>query len=406
MTARRWARTRRWLTLLAFAPTACFDDGGGQATDSTGVSQTGTSASDGGTSSDNTGGTLSTGNDSAGGTGATGGADTTDGSSCGGVCVSEVPETWQGPVVVWEDSIEASIPGCVGAYGTKAGDFFSGIDPGTADCSCTCSEAQGIECTTPVQLCYNSGGAQCYSLCVDPPKISPGACTNVTTSSSNVSVGNPAPTKLGTCTPSENHTLDTPKWETAVRTCGGATTDPVGCDQGEVCAPTVVAPFERLCIVSAGDVECPPGSFTEKSVVFDDFQDNRSCSECSCGTAESQCNGVVDFVNSTGGGSCNILVASVSAGGCGSHGSAPQAIYSPNPEGTCPPQGGELSGEVTPTGAATLCCQPEPASFVQRALRPDSWSWPVHDLGELRVVGHLQPKLDTRLFGAGMFPPR
>jgi len=56
-----------------------------------------------------------------------------------------------------------------------------------------------------------------------------------------------------------------------------------------------------------------------------------------------------------------IFVSSADAGSCGpknTGGTAQNAIDAPEPSGTCPPSGGQLSGTVTATAPVTFCCKP------------------------------------------------
>jgi hypothetical protein len=144
-----------------------------------------------------------------------------------------------------------------------------------------------------------------------------------------------------------------PTWKTAHRGCTGPVAAPDGCMGDDVCAP--VAPG-KLCVARGGDIMCEGSFYTEKHLVFDGFVDGRMCSACSCGPPDSKCNGDVDFTSQN----CMILLNTVSAGGCspkGNGGTNPSnAIYDPDPSGTCQEAGGQLSGSVTTTSALTFCC--------------------------------------------------
>lgn len=357
-------------TTAALLAAACFSEGGEIATsdaestgtsgsETTGPTASSTSSSD--TGSDDgptTGPSMTTTTASASATDTTTGQ-TDDGPGvCDGVCVSEIPGGWLGPLALWMGDAGSEAPGCMDAYGTDAGSFFADLDPGTAECECTCDDATGIVCSDPVGVCFHDGGVSCFAVCMSPTNIPPATCTTVSVGgTTHVSASNPAPTNAGSCNPVPNHTLDTPSWATHAQACATGLASPEGCEAAEVCAPETTSPFERLCIAHEGDTPCPAGTFTDKHVLYEDYEDTRECSACTCGPADSSCDGTVYFLNSAGG-ICNVFVDSVDAGGCSTHGGATRVEYTPDPSGTCPPQGGNLTGEATPTGATTFCCMP------------------------------------------------
>lgn len=313
---------------------------GGNPTSSSSSSATGTGGSVGG-----------------GGTGGTGGGPPECEASTH-TCVPETPVDWTGPLALYTGDGAVAPPACVGTYPTAAGAYNSELDPGVASCNCSCDPAQGIMCTASVNLCYTS--SSCFLICNGTnATVPPTACTDISSlAATNVHVSNPAPTSMGSCAPQPNNTLPTPTWGTAAKACGGATTSPTGCMAGELCAPLALAPFDKMCVVHTGDVACPNAFYAEKHVFFENFDDTRACSACSCGAASSTCGGHVDFTQQN----CTILVSQVNAGTCATkdlNGFVPtNAIYAPDPSGSCPPSGGVLSGTVTEAAPVTFCCQP------------------------------------------------
>lgn len=290
--------------------------------------------------------------------GGAGGALPTCGS--GGSCVPSTPPGWSGPVAFFTAPDGTAEPACVGAYATTMGPFHSGLDEGVASCACDCDPAQGIQCTTPNTYCEtNTCGVMLPCNNTKGP-IPPGMCTTIPLTAispgpTNSVIANPAPTNMGSCMPHPNNVLPKPTWGEIAKACSGAMVTAAGCDAGQVCAPATAAPFDQLCVAAPGDVACPAGPYTKKHVVFESFTDGRTCSACSCGPATSTCDGKMEFMASN----CTIIVSTVNAGGCGlkNSGQAPSnARYTPMPSGTCQPDGGMLSGDVTANSALTICC--------------------------------------------------
>lgn len=273
-------------------------------------------------------------------------------------CVTDVPGGWAGPVALYERPAEIALPACAGSYPTTVAQYSGDLDPGVAACDCSCSPAMGVTCGGNAQLCYRSSQNGCIQACITPnATIANTACINVSVSGEYVQVIGPAPTNVGSCQAQTNHVIPTPQWDTEAKACGGGVTSPLGCGEGEICAPRVVDGV--LCISRGGDATCPAEVWTTKRVFHEGYSDTRACSACSCGGAQSTCGGSVTF--SYGGNSCatdTFGAGSVPAGGCGAVANdfAAHARYVQSPSGTCPAQGGALSGDVTLDGAVTFCC--------------------------------------------------
>lgn len=290
------------------------------------------------------------------GTDPDGGPDPDGGSTCSGThaCVSDVPAGWTGPVALFAEAVGTTVPACAGDYPTDTGSYFGDLDVGSLTCACECDAATGISCTGATGLCYGSGATFCISFCSSTfTGPAPGECRPVSTSGTHAQVHFPAPASHGSCAARAAHVRVDPQWGTVAKACGGATSSTEGCASGETCTPLPSGAFDELCIVQSGDVACPAGTYTNKQVFYEGFADDRTCSACSCGAAESECGGRVDFTDDTCG---SILYGRVT--GCGEHGNGPSAIYMPDPSGTCPPSPSTGSGTVTATGAITFCCRP------------------------------------------------
>ncbi len=134
---------------------------------------------------------------------------------------------------------------------------------------------------------------------------------------------------------------------------------------GLVCAPPAPQEFKQ-CIWIEGDAMCPtPSPYTERTVRYEDFEDDRACSECTCGSPDGVCEGpIIGFSNSN----CSIGLDNETSDGESSvclvdsnDGNTPNFVaarVNVDPVAACPASGGTLSGEVTETGATTICCTP------------------------------------------------
>jgi hypothetical protein len=120
--------------------------------------------------------------------------------------------------------------------------------------------------------------------------------------------------------------------------------------------PQPGAPYE-VCVYRSGDVACPT-AYGKKTLVYEKFTDTRSCSACTCGSPSSSCGGQVNFAS----GCTGFPLLITSAKGCASPAggidisTSHWASYSPAPSGTCTEATTTLSGTVTPSGEATVCC--------------------------------------------------
>ncbi len=329
-----------------------------------GVAGTGTGGASGGTGGAS-GGTGGASGGAGGATGGTGGA--TGGSGGSGTCPTTShqcaptpPAGWTGPVAFTKGA--AAPPSCPGSYPKVGTASFASLNPGQATCDCKCDPATGITgCNTAASVWDVANSlAGCTVSPTQGTKVweaQPGSCVKATgNTTGNVAILRPSPNSMGSCAPKPNHTIATPTWGEQARTCAGGVPDSGTCNAGETCMPQVVAPY-KLCVYSPGDKPCGP-VYSQKVLTYEQFTDGRTCSQCTCGTASSNCGGKVDFTSQCGGG--GLLYSSVS--GCGvptaDIATSQWGTYAPAPNGTCPPSAPTLSGNVTTAGETTVCCIP------------------------------------------------
>jgi hypothetical protein len=134
--------------------------------------------------------------------------------------------------------------------------------------------------------------------------------------------------------------------------------------------PVAPEPAFKQCISQTGNpavLDCPP-SYPEKNVFYDKFVDNRFCTPCTCGAAESStCVGSIglfsDAVCGTPLVGPTLAIDAISPkchdvpiGSALESKSASEPTYKP---GACPVTGGE-KGQIDATFARVICCQGTP----------------------------------------------
>jgi hypothetical protein len=294
------------------------------------------------------------------GGGGNGGAPTTSGdTACEAdgqhVCIAPVPEGWQGPFVLHQAPGGSSLPVCLGAYDALIGDYGSELDPSELDCGCSCGPATGIVCSDPGQYCLVNN---CAETCFGKPLVTVPqmACTDITWSSLFAQAVFPEPDSPGSSAAATTPTPASPAFLTEWRACAGAQPVAAGCNGDQLCAPSAPSGFDAICILHSGEVACESPSYPTRHVVHEAFDDTRQCSQCTCGPADSSCGGAIQFTFN------DCAFSAGEADDCGKMlTDAPppvtEARYVPEPQGTCEPQGGVVSGAITEIGTATFCCR-------------------------------------------------
>ena len=268
-------------------------------------------------------------------------------------CVAVAPQGWTGPVAISRTSPDGA-PACAGDYAQDAGSFGETFEAGVAMCQCRCGAAMGIECSGPATACWDEGADSCTLGC-DPGEatLMPGECTaTMATGTEHGRAIMPDPVEPGSCEASEAHTLDAPTFGTAITACARAESTEAGCTDQEVCAPAPDDPFDRVCIFQIGVHECPD-PYISRALVWAGFEDNRSCSECSCGPADSECGGSLENSDSP---NCDNITSTTPANGCSMTFGEAFTRWNLTPSGTCAPSTAQLSGQANPIDQTTLCC--------------------------------------------------
>ena len=336
------------------AASACSSDSDRNFAGSGGIASGGTAGSSSGGSSASGASGGSSGSGASGGSAgssASGGSSGKTGCVSDEVCVPKAPTGWSEPVAMVEQAGPA-LPSCLAAYPTKGPKANSDFQPGAASCKCSCGTISGIKCTASAGLyrgvsnCFNGGGTfQQY--------VSPSSCTNPKVSiSTRFSVKPPAPSNHGSCKTAANHVLPTPTWGKYGQICT-ANYKASACGNDGLCAKKIATPF-KLCVYRPGDHDCPKAVFTDKTLTYGDFTDNRTCGTCTC-KASSKCQGSVVLGSSC---SSSSLTKTLKCNQTTSVLTSDYLKYVPSPIGSCAPNKPSVSGTAVPTGQTTTCCQP------------------------------------------------
>lgn len=345
--------------------------GGGGASSDGGTTTSTNATSEGGSSSgDITGPDTSaaasdtTAGDSDGSGGSTGPTDTTGGVNTCVSCSAPAPEGWFGPTVHARLDPGDILPECPDEVGDPGPSLVDGfVDPGPAVCECSCEVMQGQNCSMSlVHSAESDCGQQCFEGYYMPYcYYNYSGFVAVTDACTNVEIEGFAHFQInpggggGSCQKQDDELIPPFSWTSAIRTCR-LPADAMSCDDG-VCLPEVPAGFEaKWCIYKEGDVECPAGSFTHKSVFYTGVDDTRGCSNCSCGAAAGDCSEatlmVFDEPDCAGEPSATITGAEACVPATGASVAADLGS-----EGGCPVTNMAMpEGNIVPSGAFTFCC--------------------------------------------------
>lgn len=312
-------------------------------------------------------------------------------------CADAIPVGWgtYGYAAVFRGAA-ASDPSCPPGTELVVYTGHSGLINTSAACTaCDCQDPVGQTCTLSNDFDPNKAGIQ--GLYTRDVPCANGAATNQTTltvpaawdgtcSSLDAAPGGGACPGLncnmsvkvqsasvsgGTCDPTPNGGMPSggdPTWTEAIKVCKAIPLQ--GCDAPQSCVPRPSTPYEpRVCIGKPGDQTCPTGPFSLPTQGFDDFDDSRGCSECTCGPASGGVCKLAVTLYSDAGATCNSALSTnptvLQSGGCVDLTGNPRVsgrsftVSMPPTGGSCPVSGGGVpSGSVTETGPTTFCCLP------------------------------------------------
>lgn len=276
---------------------------------------------------------------------------TTDGSeggpSCdGGACLDAPPAGWLGPAAVVTSV--GSIPSCPQDLPTTLVLGHTMLEGDPAECACGCDPVP--DSCGDITISVDEVGATCdMGVSV---ALAEGDCVDLTSTATSATVAQPVDAGAGTCETNTSMQVTPPAWLDHLRVCG--TDEPAACEGGTVCLPTV--PDADACIMRAGDVPCPAGDYSVRTVVYGDYVDERDCSACDCDVQGpvcrvelrygDDCSGNPDVAWTTNTAHCETFAIPA--------GEAFTAMH--DTVDNCVGDGGDPIGAVVPIDPTTLCC--------------------------------------------------
>jgi hypothetical protein len=205
---------------------------------------------------------------------------------CTDLCLPLAPSGWHGPAAFMRTNGLEPAPECGDTHPTALASFVSDLIAQPAECGCNCGEAEGATCNAASARAYSD--ASCSSL-LGGFDVGLG-CTNQIDPVEGYWRIVFDPPSGGECQALPAFTipaLDHSRW-----TLCGAEQSEGTCEFGESCTSTPGEAFDRSqCIWREGDVACPGDVFTERTVVYSEIVDDRSCAECSCSAPQGTCAG-------------------------------------------------------------------------------------------------------------------
>ncbi|MEM7151273.1 MAG: hypothetical protein AAF799_00450 [Myxococcota bacterium] len=311
---------------------------------------------------DSSGGTPTPGATTTGtGTTDTTAAGDTEASGCearGMECIAAAPDGWTGPFA-WLEADAAEDLGCAAPFTDQQTQVFSDLVAPAATCGCECEPLTDASCSGGQMIYYPGPG--CSGTPDAPFNVFPGC---------NLSIGSdwdlsgsyefvPPTVTSGSCDPISHTTVDPALFSTQHLACGG-TFDEGDCGSGQLCADAPSDPYyPQWCVWQTGEVECPAGDYSVRTVLHQDVDDDRDCQECTCGFPSTPCMNTTLFLSTT----TNCMGSSagnVPAGGCtdgvGSIDPVALSHVVGSAQGQCEPAVVGPMGTAAEAEPVTFCC--------------------------------------------------
>ncbi len=275
-----------------------------------------------------------------------------DCTGAGWVCTGPAPGGWTGPVALYNGAPAG--PACSGNYPTQRYEGNGGLGCAPVTCSaCSCA-AGGVTCGG-VNISFGVTSA-CASNFYNSVPV--GSCFNLPGTGYQYARHANLEGSTGSCA-SSGGTLTVrpaPTWSGLGRVCGRGPLVTGGCAPAETCAPRAPTGFgSKLCIFASGDLACPAGPYSVKTVLFADYADGRACSACACGTPV--CTKNISLFSSF---NCNVGAAPPPLSCQDIYGGGINVLsFRVNSNvASCPTTGGAATGACTEATPTTVCCRP------------------------------------------------
>lgn len=273
------------------------------------------------------------------------------------LCTEAAPSGWTGPVAFFYGD-PAMLPNCDPIWPTSSTPGGGSLNAAQAVCACSCETPQGASCSLP-QLTITAD-AVCLVPTLALNNAGDGVCAGLVSTmyvAGGLTGAAPTPTG-GACTPNRDFNIPEAHWEFDGLICEGAPLG-LGCEAGKVCAPKPAAPLSPgLCIYKSGTEDCPEGMYAFPTALYEKIEDDRSCSDCSCGDpVKVACSGVTTLYTDLA--CANETATIVHDEKCNADALALQSykyVQTGPAGGHCDPAGGKPSGTISASGALTVCC--------------------------------------------------
>lgn len=287
---------------------------------------------------------------------------------CGGegeTCVATAPTGWSGPALR-VDQDPGATPSCPASFQGGQVIGFDGLQAG-GSCGCSCTDTTDFACTSGsiqgrdaafnnLDACFNecTGASTCTA-----QFLQTGVCTTISsTVRARELLRLDAGTVFGgTCSPGTiSDNLQEPNFSAQISLCLADIAP--GCEEGSSCIAPAPVPFdEGMCIFQEGQHECPADSiYSERTVIFANYDDQRSCETCSCEIRSGEACGTIEVFNDDS--SCSGTPINTN-GPCTTMPNliSPRAKLKPYTSIECLPTANPpISGQVSGAGATTVCC--------------------------------------------------
>jgi hypothetical protein len=256
---------------------------------------------------------------------------------------------------------------CPAAYAAAPLDLNRALDAGGGCTGCSCTAT--VQCSTKVYRyatatdCNNDGDLTGGTYIGDIGPVNMCLSATPLLQSGQAFRVEPYETHNGPCVAQGSPTLEDPSWGASRRFCGTNLVG-AGCGPGNVAVPVT---GERRCVVQLGSQSCPVGYLPEQNPWYLDYDDQRGCGPCGCGTQTSgDCtqtttgNPIQTYLYFGEGTSCSSGVHASAGSGekrctvnstCNSMGFSSSSPLPPSCPGIS-----QMSGSLTPTGEYTVCC--------------------------------------------------
>ncbi|MRG98286.1 hypothetical protein [Polyangium spumosum] len=302
---------------------------------------------------------------------------------CLGDCAPFRPAGFTFPFLAWIGPNDGTAPACPDAAPVEQYTWYADLVIPPKPCGpCSCRPSTGA-CTLPSTITAHA--APCtppegtIATPTNPPAGWDGACTAEGAIPADLSCGPGVPCvqsvtfgPLGvedeTCMAVDASNSTTvpppvPSFSQLARICEGSAFG--ACESDEHCIPAEQDGF-RHCVERLGIHACPAEDYIDRVIVYEAFEDHRTCSPCTCGAPEgSSCSAWITLYEDA---ACSADTFKASASSTKptcldinpeGQGIAAKAATAPTYHaGVCEASGGELSGDVALVGPRTLCCRP------------------------------------------------